>query len=248
MLVQPTVLASTLPDASLAVPASVRTRALGAQEGSRVGPLRERHGLAASRAASAVAVTGRTSPSSEVARASGAVVRTTGRLATPLVAALDYPSLLKRPAVLQAVGLLVGPVFATVAKHQCATSVLRPLVVDGVRVRARAAGQATCLEAGVCADPYAHTVHVRTGNVPVAHTFHTAAPVREIPSGARVPGVAGAAWPVGVDHEVPARERGANARLGARLPGAFPVNEAAYVPVALAAFPGAAPGVPRRAT
>lgn len=93
------------------------------------------------------------------------------------------------------------------------------------------------------ADPHGHAIHVRAGNVPVVDTRDAATPLVQVPRGTRLPGVTRAAGPLGVNHEVPAREGGPDGRPGARLPGPRAINEAPVVVVVATTPPGGATGV-----
>lgn len=134
---------------------------------------------------------------------------------------------------------LVRPKPEGLSPNQEATPILRPLVIDGVRVRPRAAREDALLKAGLGADPHTNAIHVRAGEVPVAHTCNTAPPMGVVASSARVPCVARPARPVRVDHEVPTRLGRPNGRAAAGLPGPLPVDEAPYVLVLPAVAAGA---------
>lgn len=151
------------------------------------------------------------------------------------------PSSLERAAVSKTGLILTRTVQTTACKHQSAAPVLRSLVIDGVRVRPFPTGKAARLETGMGANPHADAIHVRRGEVPLAHARNASPSLGEVPRGARVPSIARPPRPMGVNHEVPARKRGANGLPIARLPEPLPINEAADIPLEATTPSGGAP-------
>lgn len=161
---------------------------------------------------------------------------------SPMVGGLTPFLLLARPVVDDAGQRLAGPVPAGLGTHLGAAPVLRALVIDGVGVWARTAGQDALLEAWLGPDPHDDAVHVRAGEVPVVDTRDAAAPLGEVARSTRIPCITRPTGPLGIDHKVPPREGRPHERAIARLPGALPVNEAPDILVAAAATPSGGTG------